>query len=71
MKKDHPFIDAKRRGFLQSSLVATGAAAAVASSATQAETLELTAPETATARTEKAGYRETEQVRRYYRMARF
>lgn len=60
------FIDAKRRGFLQGAVLATGAAAG--GGALAAEPLEAPAP--AAEPKPHAGYRETDHVRAYYAAAR-
>ena len=70
MSKKHNFIDAKRRGLMQSSILVSGAAVA-ATKVADAGTLKL--PDTVLPESEKksVGYRETDQVREYYRKARF
>ncbi len=68
MSKENKFIDAKRRGFLQGTAVATGALATGAASA-------VALPEEDQAIQAEAvgndGYRLTENVKRYYKKARF
>ena len=60
------YIDAKRRGFLQGAVVATGAAAG--GGALAAEPLEVPVP--GAEPKADAGYRETDHVRAYYAAAR-
>lgn len=68
MSKKAKFIDAKRRGFLQGSVVAGGAVATGAAQAVTDTPIEITEPvETKT----HAGYRLTDKVKRYYEKARF
>ncbi len=71
MSKKTKYIDAKRRGFMQGSVVAGGAVAtgavnaAVNSAGDQTE-------EVAVSKTEgHAGYKLTDKMRRYYQRARF
>lgn len=71
MSKKHDYINAKRRGFIQSSILATGAVAAgtaTVEAGTELLTTEPVAPEVEIK--EHLGYRETEQVRKYYSKAR-
>ncbi len=68
MSKKTKYINAKRRGFMQGSVVAGGAVAAGV--ATAAETVE-EAPEEPSKTAGHAGYRLTDKVRRYYQRARF
>lgn len=67
---DNKYIDAKRRGFMQSSLLVTGAAAAAATATAEAG-VEMLETEVVPKPLKPAGYRETEMVREYYRKARF
>ncbi|MBX2837960.1 MAG: twin-arginine translocation signal domain-containing protein [Gammaproteobacteria bacterium] len=68
MSSKPKFINAKRRGFLQGSAVATGAAA---TGAVSAETIvpEMNLDEAKPAK--HAGYRKTDKVRTYYAKARY
>lgn len=68
MSKETKFINAKRRGFLQGTAVATGAAA---TGAVSAETLTAPAPIEVTDTSKHAGYKKTDKVRTYYAKARF
>jgi len=68
MSKPTKFINAKRRGFLQGSVVAGGAVATGA--ATAASDLTVSPVETAKVKS-SAGYRATEKVKLYYKKARF
>jgi len=68
MSKKTKYIDAKRRGFMQGSVVAGGAVATGAVDAAVTEVEEVAVP----VKTEKhAGYKLTDKVRRYYQRARF
>lgn len=68
MSKQSKFINAKRRGFLQGSVVAGGAVATGAVDAATDSPEEVVVP----AKTEgHAGYKLTDKVRRYYQRARF
>jgi len=68
MSKKTKYIDAKRRGFMQGSVVAGGAVATGAVNAATDEPIETVAP----AKTDThAGYKLTDKVRRYYQRARF
>ncbi len=69
MSKDTKFINAKRRGFLQGSVVAGGAVATGAATKVSAATPEEKPLAEKTAG--HAGYRLTDKVRRYYQRARF
>jgi len=68
MSKSTKYINAKRRGFLQGSVVAGGAVAAGAVDAAAIEKVEPVEPAKPTGH---AGYKETDKVRRYYQRARF
>jgi len=68
MSEKTKFINAKRRGFLQGSVVAGGAVATGTVSA-QAAVDEVTPEPVKTHKS--AGYRLTDQVREYYAKARF
>jgi len=63
-----PFIDAKRRGFLQGAVLASGAAASGASFAHHGGD-HVAGPEVE--KPAGSGYRETDHVRGYYAAARF
>lgn len=68
MSKKTKFINAKRRGFIQGSVVAGGAVATGAAEAAADAAIETAEP----SKTEgHAGYRLTDKVKRYYKMARF
>lgn len=68
MSKQSKFINAKRRGFLQGSVVAGGAVATGAVEASIDTPVEIVEP----TKTEgHAGYKLTDKVRRYYQRARF
>jgi len=68
MSKKSKFIDAKRRGFMQGSVVAGAAVATGAAEASIDAPVESVQP----SKTEgHAGYRLTENVKRYYKKARF
>ena len=72
MSKKHDYIDAKRRGFIQSSILATGAVAAgTASVEATADALTKTPLESEVETKRHQGYQETEQVLKYYSKARF
>jgi len=61
-----------RRGFLKTAVVAGGAAAASGAIATtNAKDKTTDKPEPVETGTQSAGYRETDHVREYYRLARF
>jgi len=62
------FINAKRRGFLQGSVVAGGAVATGAAEAAVDSTVEAVEPVKTKGH---AGYRLTDKVKRYYERARF
>ena len=67
--KETRFINAKRRGFMQRSVIVGGAAATgVVAVETQAE--EVLSPTLAEQKT-SAGYQLTDKVKEYYRKARF
>jgi nitrous oxide reductase len=68
MSNESKFINAKRRGFLQGSAVATGAAA---TGAVSAESFTPVAPLETTQTSKHAGYKKTDKVRTYYSKARF
>jgi len=68
MSKPTKFINAKRRGFLQGSVVAGGAVATGA--ATAASNLTDIPVETVKVKS-SAGYRVTDKVKTYYKKARF
>jgi len=71
MSKKTKYIDAKRRGFMQGSVVAGGAVATGAVNAAISDTGDLN-EQVAPAKTAgHAGYRLTDKVRRYYQRARF
>lgn len=67
IEKRTKFIDAKRRGFLQGAVVATGAAVG-GGNALAAEPPEAVVTDAAPGT--QAGYRETDHVRAYYAAAR-
>ncbi len=67
--KETRFIDAKRRGFMQRSVIVGGVAATGAVSV-EAQAEELLTPETDVQKT-SAGYQLTDKVKEYYRKARF
>jgi len=68
MSKKTKYIDAKRRGFMQGSVVAGGVVATGAvKAATDEPEVEIAPAKTAG----HAGYRLTDKVRRYYQRARF
>jgi len=68
MSKSTKYINAKRRGFLQGSVVAGGAVATGVATAATDETAEK--PQTVQPEGH-AGYKLTDKVRRYYQRARF
>lgn len=68
MSKKSKFINAKRRGFLQGSVVAGGAVATGAADAAIDAPIESVEP---VATKGHAGYKLTDKVRRYYEKARF
>ncbi len=68
MSKKTKYIDAKRRGFMQGSVVAGGAVATGAVDAAVTTTEEVVEPVKPQGH---AGYRLTDKVRRYYQRARF
>lgn len=68
MSKKTKYINAKRRGFLQGSVVAGGAVATGAADASVTQAEEVLAPSKTQGH---AGYRLTEKVKRYYERARF
>jgi len=71
MSKKTNYIDAKRRGFMQGSVVAGGAVVTGAVNAAvdePAKPIESAAPAKTAGH---AGYRLTDKVRRYYQRARF
>ncbi len=70
MSNKHDYIDAKRRGFIQSSVLVTGAAAAGTASV-KASAAELATPDLEAETKQHLGYRETDNVRKYYQKARF
>lgn len=68
MSKKTKYIDAKRRGFMQGSVVAGGVVATGAVDAAVSEPAQVDVP----AKTQgHAGYKLTDKVRRYYERARF
>ena len=68
MSKKTKYIDAKRRGFIQGSVVAGGVVATGAVDAVEITAEEIVQP----SKTEgHAGYKLTDKVRRYYQRARF
>ncbi len=71
MSKKTKYIDAKRRGFIQGSVVAGGAVAtgAVEAAVDSGDDLAEGVDKSKTAG--HAGYRLTDKVRRYYQRARF
>ncbi len=69
MSKKTKYIDAKRRGFMQGTVVATGA---VATGAADAAVTSIEEEVVVPSKTEgHAGYKLTDKVRRYYQRARF
>jgi len=71
MSKKTKYIDAKRRGFMQGSVVAGGAVASGAVNAAIGdgdEPIKAVVPDKTAGH---AGYRLTDKVRRYYQRARF
>lgn len=68
MSKPTKYINAKRRGFLQGSVVAGGVVATGAAEAVTSDAVETVQPAKAEGH---AGYKLTDKVRRYYQRARF
>jgi len=66
--KKTKFINAKRRGFLQGSVVAGGAVATGAAEASVTNPDEIVAPAKTAGH---AGYKLTDKVKRYYERARY
>jgi len=71
MSKKTKYIDAKRRGFMQGSVVAGGAVATGAVNAAVNDAGDLNEDVTPAKNAGHAGYRLTDKVRRYYQRARF
>ncbi len=71
MSKKTKYIDAKRRGFMQGSVVAGATTAAVATGAVNASDLTDETPAAPSNTEGHAGYKLTDKVRRYYQRARF
>ncbi len=71
MSNKQKLINARRRTFLQSSALLTAASAGAATTAVASTTSTENLQQPADEIKGSAGYKETDRVRRYYKMARF